>query len=1019
MEGWAYWYSTADIALPVRAQLASLVFGKSLRRKDIRTPEKQKQEEDTSSDEDPSDLEASSGQFVANLVGVDTERIEHFCQYSFLLINGLVKLAIFSAFLVRLIGWLPFGAGLLAWAATLPINAWFSGKLYAQATALMRLRDDKLARVGEALRGIRQIRFAALEARWERTIGAARERELGALWRFFLLDTGLFACWVVSPILLAATSLTVYVIMNGRLMPSVAFVSIGMFNTLETTLGSLPELVTLGLESAVSVKRIDRYLREPEVSPNPTSDTSSVEFENATISWPSDGFTLTEDRFALHDLNISFPQGEISVISGKTGTGKSLLISAILGEADVLEGSVTMPNIIESDEHSWITPGSVAYVSQNPWLVNSTLRENILFGLPLVQPRYNQVIDACALEHDLASLPDGDETEIGTNGANLSGGQQWRVTLARAVYSRAEILVMEDIFSAVDTHVGRYIFERCLTGEVCRGRTRILVTHSLGLVLPKTSYMVELGDEGRVTQAGSVSLAALAQGSLGAGVNSGEVLHEAIKKNKTKSSSSLNGQPPSESSLSTTRRKFMQEETREKGTVKAQVYLEYIKSCGGVTLWTICGLSFLAYEVGIVGRAWWLRTWTSSTEPTSVQGLNAFHAEGAQWLYTASPFTTKEHRLSYVDVYIMISAATAIMGTVRFFFGYVLAIRASKSIFNRMLSVILRAPLQWLDTVPTGRIINRLTADFNIIDERLTTSWTLFVSHILRVIGICAASFLVSPYLIPPALVFLAIGTVTGRRYLVASRPLKRLESNAKSPVFDLFSTTLSGISSIRAFKRAGDYLSQMHEHIDTWAMTSFYIALAARWMSFRMALVAALFCVSVGIFIIRDPGVDAALAGFALSFILDFSESIRSAIRCYGEMELAMNAMERATEYMGLETERLTGDQPAPAWPREGSIYIHDLEVSYAPDLPPVLQGLSLAVKHGERIGVIGRTGAGKSSLTLALFGFLQPQVGGIHIDGIDVSKVNLEALRSRLSIIPQVSVQTQSAHRLCLTFI
>lgn len=374
-------------------------------------------------------------------------------------------------------------------------------------------------------------------------------------------------------------------------------------------------------------------------------------------------------------------------------------------------------------------------------------------------------------------------------------------------------------------------------------------------------------------------------------------------------------------------------------------------------------------------------------------------------------------RLSYIDVYILISAAAAVLGTLRFLVGYGLAIRASRSVFDGVLAVVLRTPLRWLDTVPTGRIINRLTADFNIIDERITTSWTLFANHLLRLLGICAASILVSTYLIPPALLFLAVGAVTGRRYLVASRPLKRLESNAKSPVFDLFGTTLSGLSSVRAFKRTGAHWAQMHEHIDTWVMTSFTMALASRWMSFRMALVAALFCVSVGIIIVQDPSVDAALAGFALSFVLDFAESLRWTIRCYGDMELAMNAMERASEYMSLETERLTGEEPPAAWPTSGTIEIKDLEVSYAPDLPPVLKDISLHVKHGERIGVVGRTGAGKSSLTLALFGFLHPRAGSIRIDGVDVSKVRLHDLRSRLSIIPQVSYHRHTFYGALLT--
>lgn len=386
--------------------------------------------------------------------------------------------------------------------------------------------------------------------------------------------------------------------------------------------------------------------------------------------------------------------------------------------------------------------------------------------------------------------------------------------------------------------------------------------------------------------------------------------------------------------------------------------------------------------------------------------LNVFDVQGNDLLRTASPFATQYHRLSYVDVYIIISAATAVLGTLRFFWTYILSVKASKTIFERMLSVVLRTPLQWLDTVPTGRIINRFTADFNIIDERINASWNMFASNLLRLIGICTASLLVSGYLILPAIILLGIGVVTGRRYLAASRPLKRLESNAKSPVFDVFTTTWAGISTIRAFKQTSAQVSAMHKHIDTWLMTSFYIALANRWMSFRMALVAALFCISVGVFIIFDPNVDAALAGFALSFILDFSENLRWTIRCYGDMELAMNSMERASEYMDLETERLSGEKPPAAWPTSGVVEIDDLEVSYAPDLAPALSGLSLRVGHGERVGVVGRTGAGKSSLTLALFGFLEPRRGSILIDGVDVSKVCMHDLRSRLSIIPQVKI-------------
>lgn len=359
---------------------------------------------------------------------------------------------------------------------------------------------------------------------------------------------------------------------------------------------------------------------------------------------------------------------------------------------------------------------------------------------------------------------------------------------------------------------------------------------------------------------------------------------------------------------------------------------------------------------------------------------------------------------------------TALLGILRFISSYFLAVRASTTIFKKMLFSILRSPLRWLDSVPTGRILNRFTADFNVIDERLPLSWSLFFSNLLRLVGIVVASCFASAYLIPPAMLLLGLGTVTGVGYLVVSRPLKRLESNAKSPVFELFNTTLAGLSTIRAFDKTHTYLARMHTSLDAWVMTSFYIALANRWMSFRMALIASLFSVAVGAVVIVNP-IDAALAGLALSFVLDFSESLRWTIRCYGDMELEMNAMERVVEYMSLETEPLCGEKPPSAWPSSGTIEFKDVSVAYAPDLPPVLKNISLRIEHNERIGVVGRTGAGKSSLTLALFRFLETQSGTIKIDGLDIFKLNLHALRSQLSIIPQVRLLFDIEYRILTT--
>ncbi|GJC97574.1 ATP-dependent bile acid permease [Colletotrichum higginsianum] len=637
----------------------------------------------------------------------------------------------------------------------------------------------------------------------------------------------------------------------------------------------------------------------------------------------------------MDEISLSFPKGALSVISGKVGTGKTLLLSAILGEADLLSGSIRVPKKQTSKQDvphtdKWVIPGSIAYISQTPWLENASLRNNVLFGLPFSKERYDGVLDACALREDLAALPDGDGTELGANGVNLSGGQKWRVTLARAVYSRAEILLMEDIFSAVDSHVGAWIFEKCLTGDLCRGRTRVLVTHHLGLVLPEAEFLVELGDSG-VVYSGSAGTRA-PSGSRDQGPSDVVIAGSVDSDPGAKSTADVVNPERSQlpEPLSSPPRKFMQEESRQKGTVKASVYLMYVRCSGGLYLWAACLGIYLTYQVGIIGRAWWLRIWTGEANVNAASGSFLVHPAynspfATQQLFaqTADQSPTKTDVLFYVQVYVAISLGTALIGVLRNISSYFLAVRASRALFEKMLFAVMRVTLRWLDTVPTGRILNRFTADFSVIDERIAMTWSLFLSNLLRLVGICVASCFASPYLIIPAVVLLGFGVVAG--------------SN-----------------------------------------------------------------VAVGVVITVKP-IDAALTGLALTFILDFSESLRWMVRCYGDMELEMNSMERVVEYMALETEPLAGENPAAVWPTSGSIEFEKLEVGYAPDLPPVLTDLSLRIRHGERIGVVGRTGAGKSSLTLALFRFLEARSGSITIDGLDISKLNLTDLRSRISIVPQ----------------
>ncbi|KID89813.1 ABC transporter, transmembrane domain, type 1 [Metarhizium guizhouense ARSEF 977] len=1048
LDGWIVWFSITKLFAPVRGQLAALIFEKSLRRKNVKNAEKTK--EDESSDDakgsdkdkgkkeeakDDEDSVLKSRQAIVNLVGVDTKHIADFAMMQLFIISSIGKLLVYSGYLVKLIGWIPFGAGILAWSLVLPANT-IAAKFYLKAeTRLMKNRDNKLAVINEALLGMRQIKFSALEAQWENKILEMREIEISSLKDVFKADSMLFFSWVASPILLAAASLAVYAVVNGMLAPSVAFVSIGVFKSLEVSLSALPELLTGGIDTLVSVRRIDKYLKGPEMK-NILTEGHDVAFDNATIAWPVDDELPDDDRFILTNVNLSFPAGELSVISGKTGSGKSLVLNALLGESDLLEGNIYVPRTVPPLERhdgkahpgNWILPGAVAYVGQNPWLESASLRDNILFGLPFIESRYNTVLDVCALKRDIEILNDGDKTELGANGINLSGGQKWRLTLARAIYSRAEILIMDDIFSAVDAHVGRQIFERCISGPICKGRTRILVTHHVALVEPITKYLVELG-EGTVLHAGLTSDLA-EDGTLELIKSHEQTQLEVYVEDTTDGATAVNSEAvsveeavdleESENALhkvpSQTAKKFVEDEARAKGNVKARVYGTFLSSSGGWFFWGVCVLLFIAFEAGNLGRNWWVRIWTGASEEHTfvnasrehgmVYGLSyehsTLHSASASRLVTYSE--EHSHTLSYyLWIYVAIATASGIVGTLRFVWSFIMSIKAARTLFRRILFTVLRTRLRWLDTVPVGRVLNRLTADFDIIDNRITMDLGFMFWRVLGLMGVCVAALLVSTLMLPLALVLLFVASFIAVRFLTGARPVKRIESNAKSPVFELFNSSLSGVSTLRAFKKTQTYVSQMHSYLDNWDTISVHIWTLNRWLGFRMALIGTVFTTMVGAIVVGSSFVNAAMAGFTLSFALDFSGNMLMAIRGYASLELDMNAAERVIEYTEVETEDLGGEIPPASWPTTGTMEVKDLVVSYADDLPPVLKGISFDVKNNERIGVIGRTGAGKSSLTLALFRFLEARSGQVFIDGIDISKIRLHDLRSRLAIIPQ----------------
>lgn len=629
-----YWLLRSNLGIPIHEQLSAYIFAKSMRRKDtkgVRKPPQaangganaQSPKRSQKSENDDDKDARKSRQETINLAAVDAKRVSDFFAFNYFIPKTLIQLTMSYFFLYRLIGWKSLGAGLLASMATTPLNTVLARRYATAQSKLMRSRDQKMAVITEVFQGIRQIKFSALEEQWELKILEKRNEELKAQWSAFIHQISVASIWLLSPLLLSAVSLGAYTILHGELKAHTAFTSISIFSTIEFSLAIIPEMITEFVDAWVSMKRIDKYLNSEDKAQD-TLPGNEILFEKAVISWPVESREELRDGFILKNINLEFPKKALSVISGKTGSGKSLLLASILGESEILDGVIRVPRSPSLEERfneratkeNWIIDSAIAFVPQIPWIENASIRDNIIFGLPFDRERYERVLLACALEKDLKTFVDGDLTDIGANGVNLSGGQKWRVSFARALYSRAGILIMDDLFSAVDAHTGRHLYNHALTGKMGQGRTRILVTHHISLCLEQTDYLVHLRD-GTVEYAGSVD--ELKQMGTLSGILSQEANEKSnqvetsedgssetndetdfhrVSQSKSGSRTIRTGEQPEAKAP----KKFQQDETRNTGSIKYINYTRYFRSGGSIVFWLSAGMAFCVFVVLSIGR---------------------------------------------------------------------------------------------------------------------------------------------------------------------------------------------------------------------------------------------------------------------------------------------------------------------------------------------------------------------------------------------------------------------------------
>ncbi|KAI8826361.1 P-loop containing nucleoside triphosphate hydrolase protein [Chytriomyces cf. hyalinus JEL632] len=1025
------WHVARNLSIRMRAVLVNEIYAKSLKRIPAEASAVGKSE-----DGGAASGGASLGKIVT-LMSTDTDTIRDGVPelYDIFLMPFQIGICIFGLLLIA--GWSAL-VGVAVMVASLPVTYWNSKWNIRVYGKLVAAQDARTGVVNEVLQGIRIIKYFAWEKMFIERINHARERELQTLVNLFLVDAINTVLFLGTPLLVSFVTLTTLTRFAGvRLDAQTAFTCIALFGQLRYPLAAMPDMISNLFKLKVAFGRIEKFLDQPELDLYEQSDatasnstTEHIGFRSSSFNWHASSSSIDVGRniskeesstssFTLHNLDVAFPIGELTVICGATGSGKSSLLQALLGEMKRISGDLHRPN------------GAVSYVAQTAWIQNASIRENIAFGEPFDLARYNKVVKACALVKDLTVLESGDLTEIGEKGINLSGGQKQRISLARALYSSARYILLDDPLSAVDAPTARHLFLHAVCGPLMKGRTVLLVTHAISLVLSEQStaqYLVVMAS-GSVAAAGPVNVLLL-----------DPAVSEMLGLSNQNDTPSLSGTPrivPVEDSLEDTdeknlngatvanARKIVSEEHKAIGSMKVQYYKLYFLQAGGVL--------FVAFFIGfnVLDRAvrfyndYWIKIWADAYKPVkgpatgyvdSFMVLQHVARRDAGIALVNLPFSA-EHGNStvsapvdvdyYVKVYGLIGLSWIVIVLTAFVVRSLGSYIASKRFHSRLIHRVVHAPMRFFDTTPVGRILNRTTKDISDIDNHLMKVLKSLTGAVMDALTVLIVVFTITPIfvfsLVPIVFVYISVAS----RFLACQREMKRLDSITASPIYSMFSETLTGASTIRAYGSDIRFKKENMKRVDTNHRAYIYMYATNRWFSSRIALIGGVVVLAgaLGTMAMKDV-IGAGLAGLSLSWTISFSDYLVWIVRVYSGTEMRMNAVERVSEYSEIEQEGafIIEENRAPLnWPSKGSIKVSNLEMRYAPDLPPVLHNISFSVKGGEKVGIVGRTGAGKSSLSLSLFRIVEATQGAIYIDGIDIATLGLFDLRSRMTMIPQ----------------
>ncbi|KDR83054.1 hypothetical protein GALMADRAFT_238844 [Galerina marginata CBS 339.88] len=925
---------------------------------------------------------------INNLVTTDLGNITDARDFIMLILSVPLQICGCTFFLYQVLGWSAF-VGLASMIVLLPVPGYAAKLLQSVQKNKMKRTDARVQDVTEAVSVLRMIKLFGWEGKMSKRIQDRRDDELAAMWKYKILDavTGV-ANSIIPTVTMVATYGTYTLIMKQSLTPSIIFSSLTVFGILRIQLHRVSWQVSSSVQGKVSLDRVSDFLRntelldsftehKPEVvlEAEPTFDKKAIGFNNATFSWSLDSQdgAMTPSRRAYRlriDDELRFKPDCINLVIGPTGSGKTSILMALLGEM----------HFIRSNTDSWFNlprEGGVAYAAQESWVQNATIRENIVFGSEFDEVRYRKVLYQCGLERDLELFDAGDATEVGEKGLTLSGGQKARVTLARAIYSQAEIILLDDVLAALDVHTSVWIVNKCFRGDLVKGRTVLLVTHSVALLTPVAEFIVSIGQDGTVQTQGVDPEAALAiDPALAA---EAELVREETEIANQEVTSLAKKEAPADG-------KLVVAEEIVKGHITWKSVKLFLTALGGdypLVFFSLWLSGFFATNGVKTFQIWFLGYWGSQYEghdPSEV------------------------HVSLYLSLYSSIVLVALLLNLGSYFLYISGSMRASKVINAALVKSVLSGTLRWLDETPTARIIARCTQDIRVVDGPIAEE---FLALTYMSIGMVTNLFVIiifTPIFLFPGLAVAALGFYLGNIYLKAQLSVKREMSNARSPVLAHFSAAIAGLVSVRAYGAQSSFKAESFKRVDHYMRISRISYNLNRWISTRIDILGRLFTVALATYLVYGHSIGASNTGFSLNMAVDFCSMILWWVRVFNEFEVKSNSLERIQGYLDIDHEPPSTEdgKPPAAWPTSGSIVVENLSARYSQTGPTILRDLSFRIESGERVGIVGRTGSGKSTLTLALLRCVVTE-GTVYYDGIPTNKINLDALRSSVTIIPQ----------------